>query len=227
MPCRRKGTEPSPKGLGYCAHNIMRSGVVMVGRDGNYWVTKRDRTGRLRWVREAQAQSATRAQSARRPALRGRKGHRPYQSRRYGGFWQWFGYPDTSKCDPKNPSSEACMRAEHGSGRTLGRTQVRDLYHNIVSKGKTQMSKWAEQRLPGESPICAQARHASDHRLAARNYSRTRGGRLDELGLKLRDMYTYGPFSSARPQMHSDADCARILESSFRTNAWYDKKYAH
>jgi hypothetical protein len=204
----------------------------MIGRDGGYWVTKRDRTGRLRWVRDARDTRATHAVRNARSTLRsrvarqGRKARRLSQSERYGGFWQWLGYPDTSKCDPRYPHTEACMKSAYGDGRTLGRTEVRDLYHSIVSKGKSHVGQWAEQRLPGESEICAQARHASDHRLAARNYSRTRGSRLDELGLKIRDMAKYGPFSSARPRMRSDADCARILESSFRTNEWYDKKYS-
>lgn len=218
MPCYRKGTEPSPKGSGYCAHNIGRSGVVMMGRDGVYWVTKRDSTGRLRWVRDALG--AHTVYSLLKPH------RRPLRSRKYGGFWQWLGYPDTSKCDPSNPGSEACLKKEFGEGRILKRAEVRDFYHTLVNRGKSQLDKWAEQRLPGESAICAQARHASDHRLAARNYARSRGSRIDELGLKVRDMFTYGPFSSARPQIHSDADCARVLESSFRTNAWYDKKYA-
>ena len=44
------GKEPSPKGLGYCAHDEPE-GLVLRGRDKNYWQVKKDRIGRLAWRR--------------------------------------------------------------------------------------------------------------------------------------------------------------------------------
>ena len=35
-----KGTEPSPKGLGYCAHG-MKEGDKKKGKDGNMWIIKK------------------------------------------------------------------------------------------------------------------------------------------------------------------------------------------
>ena len=45
-----KGTEPSPKGLGYCAHN-MKMGAVKKGKDGNKWIVKEIKNGSKRWVK--------------------------------------------------------------------------------------------------------------------------------------------------------------------------------
>lgn len=45
-----KGTEPSPKGLGYCAHN-MKEGAKKKGKDGNMWIIKKVKNGSLRWMK--------------------------------------------------------------------------------------------------------------------------------------------------------------------------------
>ena len=45
-----KGTEPSPKGLGYCAHN-MKIGAVKKGKDGNKWIVREIKNGSKRWMK--------------------------------------------------------------------------------------------------------------------------------------------------------------------------------
>ena len=45
-----KGTEPSPKGLGYCAHT-MKEGLKKKGKDGNMWIIKKIKNGSLRWMK--------------------------------------------------------------------------------------------------------------------------------------------------------------------------------
>ena len=45
-----KGTEPSPKGLGYCAHTS-EDGSMRVGGDGTIWMVKSTKNGIKRWVR--------------------------------------------------------------------------------------------------------------------------------------------------------------------------------
>jgi len=47
--CRHKGDEPSPKGLGVCAHCTPLN-VTMKGKDGNLWETKKYKKG-VRWVK--------------------------------------------------------------------------------------------------------------------------------------------------------------------------------
>lgn len=44
------GTEPSPKGLGYCAHaeNLK---TIKKGKDGNMWIVQKTKSGVKRWVR--------------------------------------------------------------------------------------------------------------------------------------------------------------------------------
>ena len=42
--CTFKGTEPSPKGKGYCARNL-KVGKRMKGKDGNMWVVKKTKRG--------------------------------------------------------------------------------------------------------------------------------------------------------------------------------------
>lgn len=44
------GTEPSPKGLGYCAH-AEKAGIKRIGRDGNHWIIATTKTDIMRWVR--------------------------------------------------------------------------------------------------------------------------------------------------------------------------------
>lgn len=44
------GNEPSPKGLGYCA-SAEELGKKRKGRDGNFWVVKKNSAGIQRWVK--------------------------------------------------------------------------------------------------------------------------------------------------------------------------------
>jgi hypothetical protein len=46
-----KGDEPSPKGLGWCAHGE-KDGKVRKGLDGNKWIVKKVSSGSLRWVKQ-------------------------------------------------------------------------------------------------------------------------------------------------------------------------------
>lgn len=46
-----KGTEPSPKGRGYCAH-AMEDGDKLKGKDGNMWIVKETNKGIKRWVKD-------------------------------------------------------------------------------------------------------------------------------------------------------------------------------
>ena len=46
-----KGTEPSPKGLGWCAHGE-KEGKVRKGKDGKEWIVKKVKNGSKRWVVE-------------------------------------------------------------------------------------------------------------------------------------------------------------------------------
>ena len=45
-----KGTEPSPKGLGYCAHGE-KEGKIRKGKDGNKWIIKKIKNGSKRWMK--------------------------------------------------------------------------------------------------------------------------------------------------------------------------------
>ena len=45
-----KGTEPSPKGLGYCASGE-KIGKKRKGKDGNMWIVKEVKSGSGRWVK--------------------------------------------------------------------------------------------------------------------------------------------------------------------------------
>ena len=47
------GKEPSPKGLGYCAHNL-KIGTVKKGKDGNKWIVSSTSTSK-RWVKYRKA----------------------------------------------------------------------------------------------------------------------------------------------------------------------------
>ena len=46
------GSEPSPKGLGHCAH-MFAAGTRKKGRDGAMWEAQVDKNGRIAWRRAA------------------------------------------------------------------------------------------------------------------------------------------------------------------------------
>jgi hypothetical protein len=48
-----KGNEPSPKGLGFCAH-AEKTGSKMKGLDGNQWIVKEDKNKIKRWYKYSQ-----------------------------------------------------------------------------------------------------------------------------------------------------------------------------
>lgn len=48
MSCSYKGNEPSPKGLGKCAH-LLKEGTISKGKDGNKWIVKKRSNGSLYW----------------------------------------------------------------------------------------------------------------------------------------------------------------------------------
>ena len=45
-----KGTEPSPKGLGICAH-VEKIGLKLKGNDDNTWIIKQISSGSKRWIK--------------------------------------------------------------------------------------------------------------------------------------------------------------------------------
>jgi hypothetical protein len=45
-----KGEEPSPKGLGYCAH-AEKEGKIKKGKDGNKYIVKEVKNGSKRWIK--------------------------------------------------------------------------------------------------------------------------------------------------------------------------------
>ena len=48
-----KGTEPSPKGLGYCAHSE-KLDKIKKGKDGNKWIVSQTKSGVKRWIKVKQ-----------------------------------------------------------------------------------------------------------------------------------------------------------------------------
>jgi hypothetical protein len=66
MSCHYTGKEPSPKGLGYCAH-LRAAGTRMRGLDGNMWIIKVDKNGRRSWKKSTTVTFAPRKQISKRP----------------------------------------------------------------------------------------------------------------------------------------------------------------
>ena len=56
-----KGTEPSPKGLGYCAHSE-KVGKKRKGKDGNQWIVKQVKTSK-RWMKIKSTKDTTKKTS--------------------------------------------------------------------------------------------------------------------------------------------------------------------
>ena len=62
---RYKGTEPSPKGLGYCARGE-KIGKKKKGLDGNMWEVKETKKGVTRWVKITKIQKSTKKKSTKK-----------------------------------------------------------------------------------------------------------------------------------------------------------------
>ena len=64
-----KGTEPSPKGLGYCARGE-KLGKKKKGLDGNMWEVKKTKNGTLRWVKITQNQKSVKKKSVKKNSVK-------------------------------------------------------------------------------------------------------------------------------------------------------------
>ena len=53
-----KGTEPSPKGLGWCASGE-KIGKKRKGKDGNIWIIKKVSNGSKRWMKDSKTETKT------------------------------------------------------------------------------------------------------------------------------------------------------------------------
>ena len=51
-----KGTEPSPKGLGYCAHSE-KIGTIKKGKDGNEWIIIKSSNNVKKWIKNKKKES--------------------------------------------------------------------------------------------------------------------------------------------------------------------------
>jgi hypothetical protein len=78
-----KGTEPSPKGLGWCAH-AEKEAKKRKGKDGNQWIIQKTKTGTLRWIKDNISSSKNKLSSKKDIFAKGTKyfthwnGDRPY-----------------------------------------------------------------------------------------------------------------------------------------------------
>ena len=57
-----KGTEPSPKGLGYCASGA-KVGEKRKGKDGNMWIVKKIKTGSKRWMKTSSSKTKKKSET--------------------------------------------------------------------------------------------------------------------------------------------------------------------
>ena len=57
-----KGTEPSPKGLGWCASGE-KIGKKRKGKDGNMWIIKKVSNGSKRWMRYSKTESKSKTKN--------------------------------------------------------------------------------------------------------------------------------------------------------------------
>ena len=64
-----KGTEPSPKGLGYCARGE-KLGKKKKGLDGNMWEVKETKNGTPRWVKITKNQKSVKKKSVKKKSVK-------------------------------------------------------------------------------------------------------------------------------------------------------------
>ena len=57
-----KGTEPSPKGIGWCASGE-KIGRKRKGKDGNMWIIKKVSNGSKRWMKDSKTKTESKTKS--------------------------------------------------------------------------------------------------------------------------------------------------------------------
>uniref|UniRef100_A0A6C0JE62 Uncharacterized protein n=1 Tax=viral metagenome TaxID=1070528 RepID=A0A6C0JE62_9ZZZZ len=88
-----KGVEPSPKGLGYCAH-AEKFGTTKKGRDGSIWKVKDTKKNVLRWVRITRSKK-TISKNKKRRVGRSRKRTNKVMEEPVGEPWSFVKKNDT------------------------------------------------------------------------------------------------------------------------------------
>ena len=105
-----KGSEPSPKGLGWCAHGE-KLGKVRKGKDGNKWVVKKTSRGSLRWVKHDNTKiSGTESNTEYRIIVRyaALKSTFPnYKMNNFPKTWSYDGYEGALDSQPKWQTNNA------------------------------------------------------------------------------------------------------------------------
>jgi len=74
------GTEPSPKGFGYCAH-AEKINTIKKGKDGNIWIVKKNNSGIKRWMLHTIISAKSKTRSNTRSKTRGKNNSKSNKSK--------------------------------------------------------------------------------------------------------------------------------------------------
>ena len=120
------GKEPSPKGLGYCAHSE-RVGSLRRGNDGDMWIVQQDKNHRLSWKKVGTPGTPKKKKTPQTPGTPKKRNT-----------------PGTSKCRSDqivNPSTNRCVLKSGKIGRELLSSSGHRDHANIANMGTTSTIK--------------------------------------------------------------------------------------
>ena len=101
-----KGTEPSPKGLGYCGH-AEKVGKRMKGKDGKIWIVVKNKNGIKKWTRFKRSSPSESAKDFKLGTKRkGGDGNKWIITKNKNGVKKW------TKINPKKKTSKKKIKKD-------------------------------------------------------------------------------------------------------------------
>ena len=128
-----KGDEPSPKGLGWCAHGE-KEGNVRKGLDGNKWIVKKVKNGSKRWVRNNVIKNNEEKNSTVFVFYTFQKTER-WKYGKLPNNWWWVGQGTTSSIGTKKKLYEF---EEQFDGPSKNKVKMRDYLDKFFTKLKNK-----------------------------------------------------------------------------------------
>ena len=131
-----KGTEPSPKGMGWCAHGE-KEGKVRKGKDGKEWIVKKVKNGSKRWVKQGASNNNEDKSSTLFVfyTFQPNKNTERWKYRKFPTNWWWVGSGTTTPIGAKKNLYEL---EEQFSGPSKSKVKMRDYLDKFFIKLKNK-----------------------------------------------------------------------------------------
>ena len=141
-----KGNEPSPKGLGYCAHT-QAVGTTKTGNDGNTWTVETTYKGTKRWVKKSG--SSKRVPKEKKTSSK-RKSPKKVSKKKTSGKRKSLKKVSKKKTSGKRKSTKAMTGAGRGKRKSLKRKSTKRTSKKKTSNKRKSTKKVSKKK---KSPL--------------------------------------------------------------------------